>query len=333
MSRTVEMEQEINRESDTKLDILSHACLPRSAKKRHTTCVLRPERPECTAYLKLPPSPSWTKVLCYIQEGIYPRGDCVEEFHKHLNDARTSYFGEEQRTLRAVAAILYDQECSGILAPETTKSPLDLQCPVSINFPIIFGIRSHFERMLLIGYGLERPKLASWVYRRFFQHDLSRYLVEFAHCCRRSHFPQGEIWMELGNILSTLYYGEGMEVSDLAIQLYYYHTRRWQTSSTEYEGGVTEYTGIIQELKDEVTVKGPARLIRKLSVDVNVFIPSFVHSYRRRKALIGIAESIAARYNLCIVYSENGALSGQAEKSQANLPSYYPPIPPLGYNL
>ncbi len=96
-----------------------------------------------------------------------------------------------------MAAILYDQECSGIRVSETTEPPLDLKCPVSVYFPISFGIPSLIERMLLIDYGIEvypvgsgMPETASWVYRRFFQRrmgSLSRHLAHFARCCRLGH--------------------------------------------------------------------------------------------------------------------------------------------------
>ncbi len=170
--------------------------------------------------------------------------------------------------------------------------------------------------MLLIDYGLgeysaggQIPEIAAWVYRRFFKRrvdDLSRHLAEFALCCRLGHFPAKNEWAELGDIFLSLCSIPGSDVSDLATQLYYYHTHRRQLSPVEYKAGMIGYTGIMQELEDEVPLRGPARLIRKLSVDVNFFIPNYIASSSRRKTLVTIAESIAARYDLCIVYLENG---------------------------
>ncbi len=342
MSRNVEMTRKFHvEEAKSEIEILSRACLPHPSSKRRTTRVLRPERPECAAYLNIPPSPQWTKALLHIQNGIHRKGEDVERFCRNICGPFSS--SNERRALRAVAAVLYDQECSGLAIPAATEpAPLDLKCPVSIYFPISFGAPSFYERMLLVDYGLDqgpgsgkKPEAGSWVYRRFYQRRMDnfcRYLAEFVHSCKLGHFPKKEAWFRLGEILRLLCYMFGNDVADVAIQLYYYHTHQRQLTPMEYKAGVMGYTGIIQELEDEVPRRGPARLMRKLSADVNYFIPYFIDSLERQKTLVAIVESIAARYDLCIVYSEDGKnRSMETDKVQANLPSYSPPTFLPGY--
>ncbi len=338
MSSNADMEPKNSSEERAELELLSITCLSRCPEKRSVNRVLRPEWPECAAYLNLPPNPCWTKALCLIQEGVHRRGEHVDSFLKHLHGG-SSWLGNERRTLRAVAAILYDQECSGIPVSETIKTPFDLECPISGWFTTCFSISSLIERMLLIDYGLEVypvnkggiPESTSWTDRRAFWRGIdsfSRYLADFVHCCRLGHLPEKRKWSELGNILAGLYFVPfHTDVADLAIQLHYYHTHQRQLCPTECKTGVTGYTGILRELEDEVSLRGPARLMRKLSVDVNFFIPNYIRSSLRRKTLVDIAESIAARYGLCIVYLENGNFSSPAEKTQTNLPSYSPQSP------
>ncbi|KAG7284718.1 hypothetical protein NEMBOFW57_009327 [Staphylotrichum longicolle] len=55
---------------------------------------------------------------------------------------------------------------------------------------------------------------------------------------------------------------------------YYFHTRRKPISDLARKEGHTEYTGILQEMIAEVPTRGTDRLQRKLSLDVNWFIPN-----------------------------------------------------------
>jgi hypothetical protein len=64
-----------------------------------------------------------------------------------------------------------------------------------------------------------------------------------------------------------------------------------------YKQGWSGYTGILQEILDEVPTRGTGRLERKLSLDVHILIPKFVSGRQRREEMIVIAEDLARQYN------------------------------------
>lgn len=85
--------------------------------------------------------------------------------------------------------------------------------------------------------------------------------------------------------------------------LYYYYTRRHTAGHQriDYSTGTTGYTGVLQELIDEVPIRGPDRLIRKLSADVNELIPRVVKNITMRERMLHIAKAVAAEHGLTIV--------------------------------
>jgi hypothetical protein len=84
---------------------------------------------------------------------------------------------------------------------------------------------------------------------------------------------------------------------DAAILLYYYNTRRKSVDPALYKQGWSGYTGILQEMLDEVPTRGTGRLERKLSLDVHILIPKFVSGRQRREEMIVIAEDLARQHN------------------------------------
>ncbi|KAK4157778.1 hypothetical protein C8A00DRAFT_29316 [Chaetomidium leptoderma] len=78
--------------------------------------------------------------------------------------------------------------------------------------------------------------------------------------------------------------------------LYYYYSRRKPVSAEARRQGWTGYTGILQEMMAEVPNRGTDRLQRKLSLDVNYFIPEFVGNWERRARMASIARDLASRY-------------------------------------
>ncbi|KAI0134343.1 hypothetical protein BJ170DRAFT_609477 [Xylariales sp. AK1849] len=299
----------IVQKDDAYLELLSEACLPR-LKWRGLTRALRPERPECASYLGIPRSPAWTRALQHIQTGILLKGGSEDGFCRRL----WKWLNTDERTaLRAVATIIYDQECSGVLIPEAVTLPVDIGLPTIESLKLILykadlGIQPLIEHMLLVDYGIGVYPLSgeslcpTWLYRRFIFpgiDNLCKYLAEFVHCCRHGQLPDSGAWQTLGQVLESFYTRLG-EISDIAIMLYYYHTHHRRLTPKDYEDGVTGYTGIMQELKDEVSTRGPDRLMRKLSVDVNYLIPNFIFDNGRKRTMVTIAESIAEKYNICI---------------------------------
>jgi hypothetical protein len=296
---------------DASLERLSKICLP-SRSKRTLTRALRPERPECTTYMQVPPSPAWTRALQHIQRGVLLGEGSVDVFCRRMRDRRL----DKNVALRAVATIMYDQECSGILIPETIFSPLDLTLPaldylkLSI-YKTSFGIRPLIEHMLLVDYRMGvyplsgHPFIPNWLYRRYIWPGIDqacKYVGEVVYCCRLGQLPERKVWERLGTMLMP-FDRCIVDISDIAIMLYYYHTHHRQLGPTDYKDGVTGYTGIMQELRDEVSTRGPDRLIRKLSVDINYLIPRFVFSSDRQDTMRRTAQSIAAQYNICTIPS------------------------------
>lgn len=84
-------------------------------------------------------------------------------------------------------------------------------------------------------------------------------------------------------------------VWNAATMFYYFHTRRKPISDLARKEGHTEYTGILQEMIAEVPTRGTDRLQRKLSLDVNWFIPKYVDS-DYRNGMVSMAYNLASRY-------------------------------------
>ena len=83
---------------------------------------------------------------------------------------------------------------------------------------------------------------------------------------------------------------------DAAIMLYYYNTRREPVDPELHKQGWSGYTGVLQEMLDEVPTRGIGRLERKLSLDVHVLIPKFISGRQRRGKMISMAEDIARQH-------------------------------------
>jgi hypothetical protein len=111
---------QINIEDSTDLQRLSQLCLP-SWDNRIKALALRPERPEYAIFTAHPQGTKWVQVLKYLERDIcyrlqrlatlYPKSSIgrylvtLGYLHTLTPNLRSS--------LQAIAAILYDQECSG----------------------------------------------------------------------------------------------------------------------------------------------------------------------------------------------------------------------------
>ena len=125
--------------------------------------------------------------------------------------------------------------------------------------------------------------------------SICAYLTEFAERCRKGQLPPLKEWEALA---STLLTGCGSELTpEAALALYYYHTHRQDIERAGYEWGMTGYTGVMQELIDEISIRGLDRLLRKLSVDMCVLIPQCSSLCSE---LTAAAEALAAKYGLLI---------------------------------
>lgn len=119
--------------------------------------------------------------------------------------------------------------------------------------------------------------------------------------CHERRLPPGSpLWESLSRVLE----GRPLELkrvaaAEFALMLYRYHThQRRDLTRDEYRTGRTGYTGVLQEMVDEVPRRGSARLQRKLSVDLNEIIPAVVWNPELRRRLVARVKAVAAEHNL-----------------------------------
>ncbi len=166
--------------------------------------------------------------------------------------------------------------------------------------------RDVFELMLSVDYGfpaypLRRlsgvPKSPEIGQLTEFQH-ICFDLVKAASCWLTGRgIPSPELWDGIACVAETWESMPlGLSACDIAVLLWHYNSRGTPVSSKEHEQGWTGYTGILQEMKDEVPTRGTARLERKLSLDVRVLIPQCVRDRKRQRQLISAAQGFAAEY-------------------------------------
>jgi hypothetical protein len=87
--------------------------------------------------------------------------------------------------------------------------------------------------------------------------------------------------------------GHRLEVWDAATLLHWYHTRRKPVDEEDRKKGWTGYTGVLQEMIDEVPTRGTDRLARKLSLDVHMLIPRYVWGKEKRKQMMAFVRALA----------------------------------------
>ncbi|KAK3290222.1 uncharacterized protein B0H64DRAFT_436785 [Chaetomium fimeti] len=232
-----------------------------------------------------------------------------------------------ENVFQAIGAIIYDMEWmsdDGELEVSNADILADATNTISPNFelrPGHLGSSPMIELMLLIDYGflakllfgsmsLDDPPFGStrsllefcfarfkrdavWSFERF-----SSFLTATAWRWKQGHAILDErAWdltvdmLERGGLWMHEYH-----VWDAATMLYYYHTRRKPVSAEAWRQGCTGYTGILQEMIAEVPTRGTDRLQRKLSLDVNWFLPKFVGNWHRRAQMTSIAQDLANRY-------------------------------------
>jgi hypothetical protein len=325
---------QINMEDSTDLQRLSQLCLP-CWDNRIKTLALRPERPEYAIFTAQPQDNKWVQVLKYLERDICYRLqrfttlyqkpsvglylDTLGYLHTLTPNLRSS--------LQAIAAILYDQECSGYIrdlempriekASEREPITLFRQFYPSPDKMFCFGTRllkPLFEHMLLVDYGIHQADMSGigrayiWAKEHQEFNDFCRALVDCAQSCKQASSTLCQfdtLAKRLIDLNSYSLYSQ-FDFSDLAIMLHYYDTHRRPLEPTSYNKGATGYFGVLQELISEVPLRGTNRLQRKLSVDVNELIPRVVKDPWQRKRMIYIAEDIAAQYNLCLYRPAQG---------------------------
>jgi hypothetical protein len=297
----------ITSEDVAEIELLSRFCLP-PEEKRLRSRALRPERPEYANYMGELPSREWLRALMILQKSIHATGQSVESVCARLSGLLDSE--DEAMAYQAVAAVLYDQECSGISIPRIDKLTDNKSFTTLRKFMALPTMLSFAKHMLFVDYGLgELPLGGSLCFTsRFIRkcwpliRDLSKSLAEFSYCCRNKHHPDRKDWIVLGDLIYEVRW-PGADAADAAIMLYNYHTHHKDLTILELESGLTGYTGVMRELRAELPRRGPARLLRKLSIDVNYTIPGVVLDTQRMKILIRHANAIATEISLCLTMS------------------------------
>ncbi|KAK4448046.1 hypothetical protein QBC34DRAFT_285966, partial [Podospora aff. communis PSN243] len=210
--------------------------------------------------------------------------------------------------LSAIALILYDQECSGSPPPYITTDENSLIPVRPRRSWWAYGSLFHLvQHMLFIDYGLPHEASRGSIFHGSndlreaypFLAEMCAYLTNFANRCRNGQLPSLREWKDLNSTLTRAFHCDLTPEGALALYYHYSHQHE-DIQKSRSAGDVMGYMGVMQDLIDEIPLRGPDRLLRKLSVDVHFIIPRFIHPASRRSKLITAAEAIAAKYNLSI---------------------------------
>jgi hypothetical protein len=234
--------------------------------------------------------------------------------------------------LRSIALILHGQDCSETSTQQASNATPLPRHPSArkftdfawwyISFSGNLGVRpfpgavrrlakaipSVLENMLLIDYGFGecamRPlidEVSFGAYHDFWPCflDFSAYLAMFVDRCRHGQRPSiSEDWSFLLKVLCE--FDRHFKVTEVALMIYYYHKHHRELTRSQYLEGMTGYTGVMSELIAEVPSRGPQRLMRKLSLDINKVIPNCVQDRCAREMMIGKAEGLALQYGITL---------------------------------
>lgn len=221
--------------------------------------------------------------------------------------------GKMELVLEALGAIVYDMEWT---ADTGRPGPLRVVMPVprgTLYTPTPphasadwYTCRYVFELMLSIDYGLPAYPLRglrslpkSWILQDLAELELfSRVLTGAAlYWSKGEGVPSTKAWDYIARVVGR-WAGVtvGVPVWDIATMLYYYNTRSKPVSAEDHKQGRIGYTGILQEMISEIASRGPARLERKLSLDVHLLIPKLVRDREKRILMMTAARDLAAQH-------------------------------------
>jgi uncharacterized protein YlxP (DUF503 family) len=210
-----------------------------------------------------------------------------------------------EHAFKSVGGILYDQEWTGnpsqgMIPDHTTLENTDLDVKPACIYA--------FEMMLLVDYGFPPcPVRFPWVYPRQAFLDLywtpfesfSHFLTAVACRWKEGQLPDPVAWEYIARKMEP-FDRNGLDVCDAATLIYYYHTRREPVDNESTKWGWTGYTGVLQEMINEVPTRGTDRLARKLSLDINLLIPKYVSDREKRELMLYKARRLVQEYNLSV---------------------------------
>lgn len=99
---------------------------------------------------------------------------------------------------------------------------------------------------------------------------------------------------------------QSLEIQEAATLMYYYITRYKPVDSESAKQGWSGYTGVLQEMINEVSQRGTDRLARKLSLDVTFLIPKYVKDPENRELMLDKARRLAQEYQISILDAKRG---------------------------
>jgi hypothetical protein len=247
-----------------------------------------------------------------MQDGIYRCGETsVDTLVKSRYKAWGEYGvpGRSERVLKAVGAILFDQEWTGSPGQETIgTAPTVNGIPISSRSSLNLASELVFEAMLLVDYGFpSRPIRSVWGFRNFLLNTVlpefdsfSRFLTATARRWEQGQIPDLVTWDKIARSMGAFegLWPPALDVWDAATKLHYFNTRRSPVSAEDRKIGFTGYTGVLQEMVDEVPTRGTDRLGRKLSLDVHVLIPQFVRKREDREQMMAKAKALAEQHGI-----------------------------------
>jgi len=298
--------KQTNSPGDYEVQRLGQLCLPRWY-DRIRSVVVRPERPEFAVIMTgQPANPRWARALDQMHQAIksYDRDEQQQQQGMSPMDAffegLEAFHYPNDKAKPILGAI---GKSKGTPAPH-------LELPERGPWTKTQAYKNLIEHMLLIDYDMGYlPVRATTAWRTYLDREGLRaltgvcaYLAQFAERCRNGQLPPLKEWQALASTL-LLPGCESELASEIALAMYHCHTHRQDmdmtTEQAGFELGMTGYTGIIEELIDEIPFCGPDRLLRKLSVDVHVLIPQCC-DIRIRSELTAAAEALADEHDLSI---------------------------------
>jgi hypothetical protein len=249
-----------------------------------------------------------TRVACKIQAAIRHAGERSADALLGSRLKGMSVYGRPLRPehiFKSVGGILYDQEWTGNLSQGMIPDYTTLD---DTNMNIAFGSNYIFEVMLLVDYGFppcpvrspwfrSRERFLDIVWTQF--EDFSRFLTAVACRWNEGHLPDLAAWECIARKMDAFDI-DRLEVWDAATLIYYYYTRREPVDSESAKIGWTGYTGVLQEMINEVPKRGTDRLARKLSLDINLLIPKFVSNREKRELMLYKARRLVQEYHLSV---------------------------------
>ncbi|KAK4152734.1 hypothetical protein C8A00DRAFT_15999 [Chaetomidium leptoderma] len=219
-----------------------------------------------------------------------------------------------ERVVEAVGVVLYDQEWTGRDSTETLSGgDFGLfgigRAPHISSSGLYFSLGHTFEHMLLVDYGFppwpvqgRGPGFCKTMFLEMEWPELNKFSTFLAATVSRwehGYFPDSDAWDRMVRRLGDIE-DWGLDVWNAATLLHYYNTRREPVDAAAHANGWTGYTGVLQEMIDEVPTRGTRRLEGKLSLDVHVLIKKCVRGREKRDKMIGMAKDIAKQHGLSL---------------------------------